>query len=741
MRRLYLIVPLATAVAITSYLFARPAIAPADPTHPTAAQAESPEAALSAHGASPFTANELPITQVILYSSGVGYFQREGHVEGNTRVDLAFPVGDINDLLKSMVLQDLGGGHISAVAYDSHDPLDKTLNSFAIQLADNPSHAQVLNQARGEKVEIMVAGKFCGVSDSQSLSSGLVVALQGTVLGVEVKPVSTKDAAAVELLNLWCVDGMRSVPLSEVQRVKFLNPAIENEVSRALEVLARGHDTQKKAVSLQFNGSGKRLVSVGYVVEAPLWRTSYRLLIGKDGKLFVQGWAMVVNPTNEDWKDVHMALVSGRPISFKMDLYQPLYVPRPVVQPELYTSIRPTIHEGSLEKAPPTSGVAGLPFGMTPAPPTAQLAVRQPTGNPNAANEGFAKPPYGGYPGPEINLQQGIAAAAMATDLGNSYQYAIEHAVTIPRQKSALLPIVNQALEGDKVSLYSPVVHAKYPLLALRLKNSAGMHLMQGPVAVFEGSGYSGDAQLPDLQPGEERLISYALDVGTELETATDPSTQKLLAIRLQKGTLWSTAKVRESKTYNAKNRSPHDRIVLVEHPYRSNYTLVSKTPPKERASDVYRFEVKVAAGKTAKLEVAEELKTEAAWGLSNMNTATIKNYLQYEFSNPKVKTALERALTFQSDAAKTQQDRANLEKQLADITQDQARLRANLKEMPETAAAYKRYLEKFDNQETTIEKLQTQIQDLRSQELKQRQECAEYLEGLDLESTIKNAP
>src|SRR5262245_35395317 len=99
----------------------------------------------------------LPIGQVVLYSSGVGYFQREGSVEGDARVDLAFPVSDINDLIKSMVLRDLDGGHVSAVSYDSNAPVERTLRSFAVDLTRNPSLADLLNQARGEKVEVALA--------------------------------------------------------------------------------------------------------------------------------------------------------------------------------------------------------------------------------------------------------------------------------------------------------------------------------------------------------------------------------------------------------------------------------------------------------------------------------------------------------------------------------------------------------------------------------------------------------
>src|SRR5205085_3544563 len=121
-----------------------------------------------------------------------------------------------------------------------------------------------------------------------------------------------------------------------------------SEVKKALETLALSHDTQKKAVSLSFAGEGEREVRVGYVIENPIWKTSYRLVLNKEGKPYLQGWAIVENPSDEDWNDVGMVLVSGRPISFQMDLYQPLYVPRPMVEPELFASLRPPTYNGDM---------------------------------------------------------------------------------------------------------------------------------------------------------------------------------------------------------------------------------------------------------------------------------------------------------------------------------------------------------------------------------------------------------
>src|SRR5262245_21012710 len=282
----------------------------------------------------------LPLTRVVLFNSGVGYFTRGGEVDGDARVDLVFPEDDVNDLLKSMVLEDFNGGRVAAVSYDSREPIARTLSSFAIDLNGNPTFAAIVNQARGERVEVTV------VPTAANQPGKLV----GTIVGVEVQkvPAGTNAVIDAEVLNLWCAEGLRSVKLNEIQQLRFSNPVIEAEFRRALEVVSLSHDSQKKAVSLHFAGEGKRRVQVGYVVEAPIWRTSYRLVLDAQnkGKPYLQGWAMVENPTDEDWSGVKMALVSGRPISFKMDLYNPLFVPRPVVEPALFASLRPPTYDG-----------------------------------------------------------------------------------------------------------------------------------------------------------------------------------------------------------------------------------------------------------------------------------------------------------------------------------------------------------------------------------------------------------
>jgi hypothetical protein len=739
----------------------------------------------------PTPAVELPIARVILYSSGVGYFERQATIDGNVRLDLSFPVQDINDLLKSMVLQDQGGGLISAVNYDSHEPIDKTLTSFAVNLTSNPSFAQILGMTRGEKVEValknaraMIVGTVIGVDLSQpapdkdggnppSASNARPVTTQrcSSVVtayspkraadGVIQLIVDNKENSAdSEVLNLWCPEGMRSVPVKEIERVRFVNPKMEEEIRRALEVLASAHDTQKKTVTLNFVGKGQRRVKVGYVVENPLWRTSYRLLVKKDGKLFVQGWAVVENPSNEDWKDVRMSLVSGQPISFKMDLYQPLFVPRPTVQPELYASIRPQTHgdavatgqtipgyatapaSGPTLAAPPVAPMPSVTYGAAPAQPV-NAPFAPPSPPPAALAPGGAAPPQGQLPGQSqnINLQNGVTSAATAAELGSFFQYQVEHPVTVPRQKSAMLPIVSQPLEGAKVSLFNPNAHAKYPLLALKLKNTTGRHLTQGPVTVFEGAGYAGDALLSDLKPGEERLVSYAIDTGMEVDPQAVSASERVVRVRIHKGVLTSTTKQRQTTKYHVKNRSGHERRLLIEHPCRGDYKLVSPEKAAERTRELYRFEVKAAAGKPACLEVVEEADQVQNVPLANLNAPMIQQYLQARYSNEEVKDVLEGVLKRQKSLAKMQAEVALKQQQLQAITQDQARLRANLKEMPSSSAAYKRYLQKFDSQESEIEKLQERIKTLQAEEQQERQDCENHLNQIEVESAVRSWP
>ncbi len=282
-------------------------------------------AAITAAAAEQSKDVNLPLKRVILFNSGVGFFEHSGKVDGNAKVEMKFKVDQVNDLLKSMVVEDLDGGQISTVNYGSKDPITKTLKSFSIDLTANPTLAQLLQQVRGERVELEAPNKFSGI-----------------ILGVETrkKQVGKDTIIDEDILNLLCDEGFHAVPMDTIATLRLSNAKLDAELRKALALLASAHDTDKKDVELSFLGQGQRRVRVGYIQESPVWKTTYRLVLS-DEKPLLQGWAIVENTSEEDWSNVNLSLVSGRPISFVMDLYQPLYVPRPEVQLELLTSLRP----------------------------------------------------------------------------------------------------------------------------------------------------------------------------------------------------------------------------------------------------------------------------------------------------------------------------------------------------------------------------------------------------------------
>jgi len=333
-----------------------------------------------------------------------------------------------------------------------------------------------------------------------------------------------------------------------------------------------------------------------------------------------------------------------------------------------------------------------------------------------------------------LDLTEGVASAAVATDLGEYFQYQIEHPVTLPRQKSALLPIVNGPVEAKRVSVYNESVHSKFPLLGLRFKNTTGLHLMQGPITVFENSSYAGDARVADLQPNETRLASYAVDLGTEVQAEVCEPADSLVTVKIYKGVLHATHKIRYTKLYTVKNRSGHDRLVLVEHPYQPQLTLITPEKPAERSREVYRFEVKAESNKPEKLQVVEEQKRVDEIALVSSDDNTVRLFLRSTSSSPAAQKALDEILKLREQLAGTQRDIGREEQALKVIEQDQTRMRANMERVPQTSEAYKRYLKKFDDQETQIETARAKIAKLQETAETQKKAYEAYVLGLNIE-------
>lgn len=657
----------------------------------------------------------LPLSKIVLYSSGVGYFQHDGSLNNRAQLDLRFNVSQINDLLKSLVVQDFGGGKVSTITYGSQDPVTKTLGSFGVNLNGNPTLGQILTQVRGEPVEVTAPNPIAG-----------------TLLGVEKKTESVGEGSQrrvveQEYLTLLTEDGLRSLSLANVQRIKLTNPVLNAELHQALAALAANHDAQKKTVSIAFDGTGNRRARVAYLTETPVWKTTYRLVLDEDKSPYLQGWAIVENQTPQDWRNVTLSLVSGRPISFTMDLYQPLYNPRPVVQPELYANLKPQTYGDAMDE---------LKAVASPSPARSDMKKERLLGK---MAQGFASEQANAPAATAAHememgrLEEGVVSMAMAEDKGELFEYRIEQPVSLAKHTSALLPIIGQTLQGQKVSLYNQTVNAKHPLNGYRMKNTSALHLMQGPITLFDSGTYAGDARIEDLPPGQDRLISYALDLKTEVEPKLDGGTQELATVSLKKGTMLISRRLIEDRTYLVKNRDAKTKTVLIEQPYRAEWKLVEPKEPTERTRDLYRFSVAVDPGKTATLRVKETLPIQESILLMESGIDQIAYYQQAKEVSPKVKEALQRVVSLRSKLDDTLAQRTRLDQRTAEITAEHARIRENMQRLQQNSDLYTRYVKKLDQQETELEKLRKEIESLKNTEEEHRRELQNYVLNLDV--------
>ena len=253
---------------------------------------------------------DLPVTKVVLFSSGVGYFEHRGQLNGDCAVALPFALGEVDDALKSLIVSD--GASSPSVSYPSQASLDRALKGLRIDLSGSPRIADLLARLRGAEVSI----------DTPETVTGRIVS-------VEQKQVKEEEAPRPYVV-LLSASGLRSVSLDDAQSIRFTDKGIGEDFDRALSLILAARDERRCRLEVRLPGPGSRQATIGYVIAAPVWKASYRLDLSQD-KPQIQGWAIVDNPSEQDWKNVSLSLVSGRPVSFIQDLYPPLYLERPTI--------------------------------------------------------------------------------------------------------------------------------------------------------------------------------------------------------------------------------------------------------------------------------------------------------------------------------------------------------------------------------------------------------------------------
>ena len=616
-------------------------------------------------------AADLEVTKVILYKHGVGYFERAGEVGDGDSAALEFKASEMDDVLKSLTVEQTGGEGVSAVRYDSSDPLEKRLEVFPFRLGAGLSLSHILDQFKGAELELTFAAE----------------AVRGAI--VSARTIRQSDAESERQRLLLLVNGaIRSFDPEAAAQIQFTDPKIQGQFADYLAIVSRSRNSDKRTVTIESAGSATRVVA-SYVAPTPVWKSSYRLVLGGDRPI-LEGWAIVDNTSGEDWEDVRLSLVSGLPVSFVSRLYQPKYVTRPVVALAQDRAWQPKIHGGAIEEARVSAGVVGgVPGGSRGGAiggvlggiisnESVAYAKRSPPTPMQMQMRGEALSSGGEIMADRLEMASSVATTALQADLGDLFEYAIDHPVTIRKSESAMLPFLREQVDGRRLYIYDESSGSQHPLRAVEVKNSSGATLDGGAITVYDAGAYAGEALVETVKAGDKRMISYAVDLGSRITAAFDSSNKLQSEFHLRRGVMTTETAVREVKTFTIRNVDPEPKTLVIEHPVRGGYELVD-AEPAEKTATAYRFEVDVKGDSTVKFPLAEERMYSQTYAISNMNVDQLLSWVRNKDLSEQGRLKLEAIAEVKRKIVDAEHEENRIAQQVNEINEDQGRLRNNI--------------------------------------------------------------
>ena len=656
---------------------------------------------------------ELPVREVVLYKHGVGFFERAGRLGPGESARLDFNATEMNDVLKSLTIEEKGGGKMSGLRYDSMDPLSHKLAGFPFQIGAGQALSVMLDQLKGARLELTFG--------NQAVAGAIVNGR--SVEGTDRQPER-------EQLTLMLDTGeLRTVDLGAATGIRFADPKLQQQFRDYLAALAAARSKEKRSVYIDSTDTAERELSATYTIPSPVWKSSYRLIFPTSGQPVLEGWAIVDNTTGEDWNKVRLSLVSGRPISFVSQLYAPKYVARPVAELADDRAARPVVHEGAFA----TSGLGGVPQGAQGGvlggiigAPKAMAATAPPA--PARERRFLAE----GEQQAVTVAPSSIVADSAARELGELFEYRLAQPVTIRKDESAMLPFLQQSIEGRKLLIYSD--HSSpHPTNAAELTNTSGKTLDGGPITVYDGGAYGGEALMETLKSGDKRLISYAVDLGTRITEAFGSKQAIVREIHGSRGVLTTRMSSDETRTYTVRNVDAKAKTLILEHPLRQDYTLLNQKP-KEKTPGAYRFEIQLAANATQEFPVAEERIFEQSYYVTNLTPDVILNYVSNRALSDAGRRQLQHIADQKSQIADNDRGLQDVERQTRDLNTDEERIRRNIQSLNSVSGQQQQvqnYARQLDAHEQQLAALRDRQAELQKKKAELETGLAKLIEGL----------
>ena len=630
-------------------------------------------------------AQDLTLKRVMLSSGGLGYFEYEASVEGDATLKLTVSLGQVDDVLKSLVVYD-DKGSVGGLSLPGREPLAQAFKDLPFDQNSLGSPAELLQTLKGAQVT---------VGGSRSIS--------GRIVSVEEDSVALPDNKGMvkrTRVTLYTDRGLQQFILEDAENLQFADAALRDKVGQALVAIQGNRAKDARTIDLAMRGQGKRTVRVAYIVEVPVWKASYRLTLGADpaaARSGLQGWAVVENLSGQDWKDVELTLVSGRPVAFHQALYNAYYVTRPEVPVEIAGRLMPGIDRG----------------GVTADQQRAKSSLAMPAPAPYRAQQERSVGAPAMAPPPPPPAEMATAAEQIeASDAATQVIFKFPRAVSVENGRTLSIPIVDRQVPAARLALYQADTAARNPLAAIRLTNDGESGLPPGIITLYERDkggyvSYVGDARLSGFPVGETRLLAYALDEKIIIEREV-AQTDRVASGTIANGALRLSRVVRQTTVYRVRGPAKEPRQLVVVQRRLPGWTLTKpESKDVELSEGNYRIPFQLPGGdQTQTFEVVQEQTQQQEIRLVESAAEQIRVYAQAREFDAKTREQLTRVLQLQQAAAEAQRKVAQVDAERQAIVQEQARLRENLARVPPNSDLQRRYLATLDKQETDLEAL-----------------------------------
>jgi hypothetical protein len=680
---------------------------------------------------------KLPIKKVILYSNGVAYIERRGTVTGNAQIDLSFKQSQVDDVLKSMLVLDLGQGRIGAVSYNSSLPASARTAEIPFSVESKSSGgggiSQVLAQLQGAKVL---------VTSSRGIASG-------SILTVEQRNVpATKDSPGgmTHFLVIASESGeISNFDLADVRSVKMLDDGTRRDINEFANATASARRRDAKTISVTSDGTGTREMVVSYTIAAPIWKTTYRVVLDEQGKPFFQGWAIVDNVSEEDWNDVKLSMISGTPISFIQPIQKPMYKYRPVIPVPQDLNLQPQVYDehGTIS----TSSVDGASTGATVDMVSNEMRTNIPTAQRNQQLPSNGRQMSNNFQisGQNNNVSvttmttsmsdaltgqnSGVETKAVGEEIGDLFEYRIEQTVTVLRDRSALIPIVQTKMEGERVSIFNESTGLQRPMSGMMLKNNTPLTFENGSLTVIDHDAYAGEALMERLKPKEQRPISFALDLGATVTVENKEDREPAKIVKVVNGVMEVHYFQSDKKIYKLANQSERKKVVYIEHPVRPDWKLSDTSEkPDYTTNRYYRFRVELDPLAKREITVAENQGLMDSYSLSNITRNDLSLFLTRNYIDEATRVKMLKLIDLRQQINQIESKLESFDDEIEKIEEDQKRLRENIEALaktPEAKTLITRYISKANDQETRLEQIEKERGTLEAQKTKLEGELA----------------